>query len=311
MSEQTGALPKAKIEQTRLTWILWLVPIAAAGLCGWFLVRDVVLQGPKITIYFDTIEGLEPQNSFLQYRGVKVGTVTELKLTPNKKQAAVAVQLSASAGNLARQGSVFWIVRPELKLGSVSGLRTIVSGNYIAIEPGEGASTNEFLGAETQPVEHTGALDITLRAPQLGSLQEESPIFYRGIQVGAVLQSRLSEDSREIIIDAFIRTNYAPLVRMNSKFWNAGGLNVHIGLFSGVKIGAESAQTIVSGGIAFATPPDYQDAATNGTVFALNDKAEDAWEKWSPAIALSNPPPAWSASQPTNSGSLLDVKPKP
>jgi paraquat-inducible protein B len=29
---------------------------------------------------------------------------------------------------------------------------------------------------------------------------------------------------------------YAPLVRMNSIFWNAGGINFHPGLFSGANI---------------------------------------------------------------------------
>ena len=69
------------------------------------------------------------------------------------------------------------------------------------------------------------------------------------------------------VVDAYIDQEYAPLVRMNSIFWNAGGINFHVGLFSGAKITAESAQTLISGGIDFATPPDFQKAATNGTVF--------------------------------------------
>ena len=84
MSETTGALPRAKIEKSRIAWVLWLIPIAAAGLCGWFIVRDVVLQGPTITIYFPSIDGLAKQTSFLEYRGVVVGQVTGIKLTPDK-----------------------------------------------------------------------------------------------------------------------------------------------------------------------------------------------------------------------------------
>ena len=310
MSETTGALPRAKIEKSRIAWVLWLIPIAAAGLCGWFIVRDVVLQGPTITIYFPSIDGLAKQTSFLEYRGVVVGQVTGIKLTPDKKQAAVEVKLTGPAANIARRGSIFWIVRPELKLGNVSGLRTIVSGNYIAIQPGNGEPTNEFAGAEQPPVEHKGSLEIALRSPQLGSLQEGSPVFYRGIQVGEVLRSRLGADAREVIIDTFIRSNYAPLVRLNSKFWNAGGLNIHLGLFSGAQISAESAQTIISGGIEFATPPDFEDAATNGTVFALNEKLDDAWKKWAPAIALETPPPAAEESPSSHTESLLDLKSK-
>jgi paraquat-inducible protein B len=311
MNEKTASLPRAKIEKSHLTWFLWLVPVAAAGLCGWFIFRDVVLKGPTITIYFQSVDGLQEQNSFLQYRGIPVGEVKGLKLTKDKERAAVKIQLYSTVASLARQGSVFWIVRPELKLGSVSGLRTIVSGNYITLRPGDGPPTNTFVGVEKPSIEHQGALEITLLAPQLGSLQEESPIFYRGIPVGEVLQCRLADDARQIIIDAFIRANYAPLVRANSKFWNAGGLNVHLGLFSGAEISAESAQTILSGGIEFATPPDFQEAAGNGTVFVLNAKLDEAWKKWTPAIPLRIPPPPLSGARPTNEGNLLDIKSKP
>ena len=190
------------------------------------------------------------------------------------------------------KGSVFWIVRPQVKLGALSGLQTIVSGNYITVEPGNGERTNQFIGAEAAPIKPVQALDILLLAPKLGSLQPQSPVFYRDIQVGEVLDCRLSDDARDVVIHARIREEYAPLVCMNSKFWNVGGINIHIGLFSGANISAESAQTLISGGIEFATPPDFQNAATNGAVFILNEKSEDEWEKWSPAISLHSVPVA-------------------
>jgi paraquat-inducible protein B len=174
----------------------------------------------------------------------------------------------------------------------VSGLQTIVSGDYVTVQPGNGARTNLFIGAEKEPVEPIKALDILLLAPGLGSLQPQSPVFYRDIQVGDVLDCRLSDDARAVVIHARILEEYAPLVRMNSKFWNAGGINFHFGLFSGVNISAESAQTLISGGIAFATPPDFQSAVTNGAVFILNEKSKDEWEKWSPAIPLPSMPEA-------------------
>jgi paraquat-inducible protein B len=79
---------------------------------------------------------------------------------------------------------------------------------------------------------------------------------------------------------------------LNSKFWNAGGINIHPGLFNGAIISAESAQTLISGGIEFATPPDLQSAATNGSAFILNEKSSDEWEQWSPAIPLRSVPEA-------------------
>jgi paraquat-inducible protein B len=304
MNEKMPVLPKAKIEKSRLSWFLWLIPIAAALLCLWYVCRDFLFAGPAITIYFQNAQGLQEQTSLVQYRGAKMGEVQSLTLTKDRRSVAVKAQLDASAANLAREGSVFWIVRPEIKLGAVSGLRTIILGNYITVLPGDGARTNLFLGAENEPIEPIRALDIELHSAKLDSLQPQSPIFYRGIQVGEVLDCHLSEDAREVVIHARIEEEYAPLVRMNSKFWNAGGINVHLGLFSGAKISAESAQTLVSGGIAFATPPDPQNAVTNGAVFVLNEKPDAAWEKWSPAIPLHFVPEAV-----TNKNSLPILNP--
>jgi paraquat-inducible protein B len=177
-------------------------------------------------------------------------------------------------------------VRPELKLGAISGLRTIVSGNYITVQPGNGERTNTFVGMEEAPIEPVPSITLTLLANDLGALQNLSEITYRGIQVGEVLDFHLDDNARYVVVHARILENYAPLVRVDSKFWNAGGINAHLGLFSGLDISAQSARTLVSGGLAFATPETYGPPATNGTVFVLNDKEDKAWEDWNPNIPL-------------------------
>ncbi len=283
-------LPKAKIEKSYLTWILWLVPIGAAALCGYFICRDVFFTGPTITIYFQNADGLQAGNSDVRYRGVKIGEVETLNLSKDRQRVAVKAQLNATAASVARQGSQFWIVRPQVKLGAISGLQTIVGGNYVNVEPGDGARTNTFIGMESEPVKPIPALDIILLAQKRDSLEEQSPIFYHEIQVGEVMSCQLGKDPRHVVVHARIREEYAPLLRENSKFWNAGGINFHIGLFSGAEISAESAQTLLSGGIAFATPPDFQAPATNGDVFELYEKEADSWKDWNPYIPLQTTP---------------------
>jgi len=292
MNESGRTLPKAKIEKSRAGWLLGLIPVAAALLCVWYLGRDFVFSGPTITIYFQNATGLQAQNSFVQYRGATIGEIETVKLTKDRRRVAVTARLDPSAAGMAAQGAVFWIVRPELKLGSVSGLQTIVSGDYITLQPGTGARTNIFDGAEEAPIEPVTALDILLLAPKLGSLQRQSPLFFRDVQVGEVVECRLSDDAREIVVHARIEEEYAPLVRINSVFWNAGGIDFHVGLFTGAHISAESAQTLISGGIEFATPTELQDRATNGAVFTLNEKSKDEWADWSPTIPLHSVPEA-------------------
>ena len=139
MNEKTHSLPKAKIQRDALSWFFWTLPIGAAALCGWFLLHDFVFAGPTITIYFQQAEGLQQQNSMVKFRGINIGQVESLKLTDHGQCVAVRVKLEHFATDLVRQGSIFWIVRPQLKLGAISGLRTIVSGNYVTVQPGTGA----------------------------------------------------------------------------------------------------------------------------------------------------------------------------
>jgi paraquat-inducible protein B len=303
-------LPQAKIQKTgRWAWLYWLFPVAALGICGWFFYRDVIASGPTISILFKDADGLQEKNTTIKYRGAIIGEVRSLELTKDQQWIKVTARLTGSASKIAKQGSIFWIVQPELSVGNVSGLGTIVSGEYIGVKPGNGPATNTFIGAEKEPITpEPGALHIILRAPNLSSLQELSPIFYRGIQVGETLYFQLGEDSRDVIIHARIHSDYAPLVRADTKFWNAGGIDFHFGLFKGAQISAESPKTLLSGGVEFATPPDYQgDPVTNGAVFVLNEKSEEKWKSWQPNIKLNLPKKAEQTMM-TNMPSSLNIK---
>lgn len=286
MSEKQHSLPKAKIQKDVFTWFFWALPVAAALMCGWFLLHDFVLAGPTVTIYFQDAQGLQEQNSMVKYRGIRIGDVETLSLDENAKNVIVRAKLDHSAGDVARQGAVFWIVRPQLRLGAVSGLQTIVSGSYIEVQPGNGAPTNIFTGVAQAPITPEPGIMITLLADDLGALENQSPVYYRGLQVGEVMDFRLADNARYVIVHARIRQEYAALVRTNSEFWNAGGINAHLGLFSGLNISAESAAALVSGGIAFATPENYGGPATNGSVFYISPKEDPAWDNWNPKIKM-------------------------
>ena len=310
-SKPSAALPKAKITKTRRAWWLWLIPLGAAALCVWFVYRDYIATGPLVTIYFQDASGLEPNNTQVRYLGATIGQVKAIQISPDRKSVEVKARLAGFAGNLARAGTTFWIVRPELKVGAISGLRTIISGEYVTVRPGDGPPTNNFVGAEKEPVpEQPGALHITLLMQNVGSLQEQSSVYYRGIPVGEVLKYQLANDAQGVVLQARIRKEYAPLVRENTKFWNAGGIDFHFGLFRGAEISAESAKTLLSGGIEFNTPPELGQAATDGAVFRLYDKPEDAWKNWMPVINLNLPEHAPETAPPTqlNQSPPLKVK---
>ena len=65
-----------------------------------------------------------------------------------------------------------------------------------------------------------------LRAERLGSLSPGAPVYYHGLEVGQVLGYELMEDARGIDISIFVEEAYADLVRTNSRFWNASGIEL-------------------------------------------------------------------------------------
>lgn len=295
-------LPQAKIKRQSRISMIWIVPLVAAIAGGWLVFKYVRQMGPIISIQFSDGNEIKANQTTLRYRGVRVGDVLSVQLAKDAQHVEVQARLDKSAESLARDGSVFWIVRPEVGAGGLHGLETIVSGPYIQVQLGDGKEQKKFIGAEKPPVLKTsdGELEIILTTPGLGSLTVGAPVYYRGMEVGSVRFFVLGKDSTAVNVHILIATNFAPLVRTDSKFWNAGGIGVHFGLFSGFSMSAESLKALVIGGIAFATPPSPGILATNGDIFPLNEKVDEKWLEWSPSIQITNAPAKASQSPPSS-----------
>lgn len=287
---QTGrASGAAIVRRTRGLSVVWVVPVIAALVAGYLVYRRAQQAGPDVTIRFKDGSGLRPGQSVVKYRGVTVGEVRSIALAPDLQSVEVKARLNRSAAALAKKGSVFWIVRPEVGIGNITGLGTIISGPYIEVLPGDGPKERSFEGATASPLrlEQKG-LRILLVATLRGSLQAGSPVYYRGIEVGAVQDQRLSADARMVEFEVFIEERYAPLVRKETRFWNVSGVNVDFGLFKGAEVNVESIKSLVSGGISFATPEgaDAGEPAKEGTLFRLYAEPRKEWLEWAPTIPI-------------------------
>ena len=282
-------LPKAKLRKRKWNMsLIWAVPIAAALVAGYLVYQRVREYGSTLTIQFRDVKGLKVGQTPIQYRGADIGDVTDIQLGPDQEFATVKVRLRRFASSIAREGSAFWIVRPQLAMGNFTGLGTIITGPYIEVLPGRGERAAKFVAVEHSPrmIDPNG-LKLILLSDHSGSLRSGVPISYRGIEVGAVRESRLSTNASFVEIHCVIRRNYAPLVRAGSKFWNVTGLDVQIGLFKGAELNVESLKSLMIGGIAFATPDESQAGPVrDGMAFALHEKPEEDWLKWAPQIAV-------------------------
>ena len=288
-SEAPDKLPRARVKRHRWSFpVMWTVPVVAALIAAYLVYDQVREFGPKITIRFKDGTGLKAGRTPIQYSGVRIGEVKVVKLSDDLRDVVVEARLLRSAASVAREGSVFWIVRLGTELQDISNLGTVITGAYIQVLPGTGEPKTDFVGMEgSQAALEPQGLEIVLHTKRLGSLKPSSPVYYRGIEVGAVGAVQLGADATVAEIHVLIKPRYVKLVRSSSKFWNSSGADVKFGLFSGVEINVESLKSLVGGGIVFATPDDPKSRqARNGAVFALYEQPEKDWLEWAPRISI-------------------------
>ncbi|MBA3581982.1 MAG: MCE family protein [Gammaproteobacteria bacterium] len=244
-----------------------------------------------ISIEFKSADGLSAGTP-IKYNGLQVGEVETIELKKNLKGVVATVNLFEHANHIARLDSKFWIIKPQLGLTGSRNLDTLLEGQYITVEPGKGKTANRFVGLDSPPNLKSNVsgqdLKIILIAKQLGSVKQGVKIYYRNVAVGQVDGFELEKDGSQVRIYASIAYKYAPLVRTNTRFWNASGINVGYKLFSGLDIKTQSMDTLLEGGIAFATPnnPEMGDAVVAEASFGLADEIDSAWEQWQPNIPL-------------------------
>jgi hypothetical protein len=247
-------------------------------------------RGERIVVHFNEGHGLKP-GDLLRHRGITLGGVQAVELSPGLQGVDVTLDLRPRADRVAVEGSRFWIVRPQAALTGVSGLDTLVGARYVAVLPGNGAARNKFVGEENPVLElEPGGLEIVVQDRRSGGLRPGAPLTFRGVRIGSVLTSGLVSDASAVEIRVYVLPAYKTLVRSNSIFWNVSGVKVGGSLLSGrLALDFESAETVLAGGLAMATPSRPGNEVRDGERFPLADKEPDKWHEWNPSLVLTNP----------------------
>lgn len=284
------------VRHRRTLPLIWVVPLIALIVAGWLLIRHSDNHGPEITIRFQNGAGIEAGKTILEYKGVAVGSVQDVQLDEKLDAVLVRVQLARNAASLARADSEFWLVRPEIGFSGIKGLDTLITGARLKVRPGTGGEpATEFVALRRAPLLESSdrGRSFILRAEKLGALTPGAPVFFREIKVGFIEAHRLTPDADGVMVRIRIRAPYAQLVRADTRFWNSGGIAVKVGLL-GAEIRSNSLESLITGGVAFATPETPAGAPANeGAEFTLADEADKEWLKWKPKIPIAESIEGW------------------
>ena len=228
------ALPQATVvrkKRTRVS-VVWIIPILAAVVAVGIAVQQILSEGPTISIVFKAAVGIEAGKTFIKYKDVNIGQVTSVELADDYGKVTVTAKIAKSAAGLMVKDAKFWVVEPRVTLSGVSGLGTLLSGNYIGFEAGKSdKSARSFNGLAVAPIITGDQLgrQFVLKADNLGSLGIGSPVYYRRLQAGQVVAYSLAKDGKSVEITVFVDSPYDQYVTVGSRFWNASGIDVSVG----------------------------------------------------------------------------------
>ena len=259
--------------------LVWLVPIVAVLIGGWLAVKAVLEQGPAITISFKTGEGLEAGKTKIKFKNVDIGVVKSVVLSTDRKRVVATADIVKDASGLLVDNTRFWVVRPRISGGTVTGLGTLLSGSFVDVDVGNAVKArHDFVGLEAPPpfTSDVPGRQFILKSKDMGSLDVGSAVYFRKLQVGQIAAYDLDPDGKGVTFRVFIDAPYDRFVQPDTRFWHASGIDMTLDT-NGVKINTQSMVSILIGGIAFETPEDSleQAAAAANTSFTLfHDRAE-------------------------------------
>ncbi len=111
--------------------------------------------GPTINIIVKSASGIEAGKTFIKYKDVTIGQVTKVQLSDDYTQVLVTAEIAKHAEGLIVEDAKFWVVEPRISLSGVSGLNTLLSGQYIGFQAGTSLKrARHFTALEVAPDNH-------------------------------------------------------------------------------------------------------------------------------------------------------------
>ena len=251
--------------------LVWIVPLLAFLVGGWLLFDHIRNTGPKITLYLDSAEGLEVNNTVVRVLSVNVGKITNIRLRGDGKGVELTAQLNADVKDMMKTDTQFWVVKPRIDGSGISGLNTLVSGSYIAFIPGKaGQSKDTFEVSDIPPVAALGQDGLRLKlSGGVGKMLDiGAPVVYESLPVGQVESVHFDPETRRTDYTVFIGHPNDTLINARSRFWLDSGIRLRTD-GGGFQLDSAPLGALISGAIAFSTPDKTAKAAAEGQQFEL------------------------------------------
>lgn len=262
MSSDAGPSPPPRLEarelRTRWPGLVWAVPLAAILIVLYLALNAVSDRGIDIVVSFSKSAGAREGDTPVVYKGVRVGRVVKIRISPDSKRVDMTLRMEPETRNALRDGAKFWLIGASPSLADLSSLQAVVSGVSIGASPGDGAPRRRFAGLDQPPPVPPGEIGTPylLDGAAIGSTRVGAGVYYHGLEVGKITRVALTAAAR-FQLNIYVSAPYDRLVKADTQFFRAKPLQIQ---FTGSGIDGElgPGSSLLTGGVEFDTP----DAAT-------------------------------------------------
>ena len=232
---------------------------------------------PRVTLITESAEGIKAGKTPIKNRSIIIGEVESTALADDLRHVEINVRLNRGMEKLLHSNSVFWRVKPQSGQDGITGLSTLMTGAYIALQSGnEGQPLTQYPLLDVPPLAPVNArgIRVMLRSDKNSQLKAGDPVMFSGYRVGSVEISRFDAGRRAMTYQLFIPSPYDRLVTTHTRFWKESGITVDRSA-SGLRVETDAMISLFTGGISFDTPQgmkSVQIARNNAEYSLFNDR---------------------------------------
>ncbi len=213
--------------------------------------------GIPMTLTLASSEDIVEGATKVVYRGLEAGFVKEIKINDDPQRSVTAqILLDPRAELILREGTQFWLVKPEISPSGFKNLQLLLSGAHITFQPGKGEFKDHFdiLSEPPPQIPLRAGKTFILSADDPIDLTPRSPVYYKNIQVGEVVDVGIDTSGMKIRAQLFIYEDSLKFISKKSVFWVHSGLEMHGSLADGVSLLTGPLARMLHGGVSFTTP---------------------------------------------------------
>lgn len=213
--------------------------------------------GIPMTLTLSSGEDIIGTSTKVMYRGLEAGFVKDIQINDDKQSIVTAhILLDPRIEIFLRENTKFWLVKPEISPKGIHNLSSLFSGAHITFQPGNGAFKNHFDILPEPPPQtplRKGRSFVLISEDPI-NLSAKSPVYFKNIKVGEIVDIELEKSARTIRTTLFIYQKHLHLLSKKSVFWIHSGLDIGASIDHGLKVSTGPLANLILGGVSFTTP---------------------------------------------------------